>query len=108
MAIARARQSAAAAGSSGARAACKTLEGFPTIWEYLTAMTFEDGSERQTSSLSVFVEDGVVKVALNDRAEQRSAYVTGDDLRAALKALEGQLGGAGADWRAWKVKGKKK
>jgi hypothetical protein len=108
MAIAKARAAREAGGASGAQASCKTLEGFPTVWEYLTATTFDDGSARETATVSVFVEEGLVKVALNDRAERRSAYVTGSDLRAALKALEGILGAGEVDWRLWSNKAKKK
>lgn len=108
MAIARSRERSAAAGSAGVAAACKTLEAFPMVWEYLTAATFEDGAARETSTLAVFVEEGMVKVALNDRAERRSVYLTGSDLRAALKALEAVLGEGNPDWRVWGKGAKKK
>lgn len=80
---------------------------FPRLAEYLAATLYDDGTRRETSTLSIFVEDGRLKVALNDRDEESSAYVTGDTLAGLLGALEEGLGDDSLDWRAWKGRKKK-
>lgn len=78
------------------------LGKYPAIWEYLTLLVWEGGKKRQPSTLSVFVEDGVIKVALNDRDLARSCYVSGASLEDALGALEKALESGEEGWRAWK------
>jgi hypothetical protein len=78
----------------------------PILWEYLQAEAYEDGTKRQPSALSVFVEGRVCKVALNDKDVQRSLYASGDTVEEALKALERFLALPKPDWRRWA--GKKK
>jgi hypothetical protein len=73
----------------------------PALWEYLTCDTWPDGKRRQTSTLSIFVEDGKVKASLNDRAMQRGLYATGSSLGDALLCLEHAIATDRADWRAW-------
>jgi len=80
----------------------------PCLWEYLSTTTWEDGGDRQTSTVTVFVEEGAFKAALNDRDQQRSLYATAETLEGAFLALEKALSGGTADWRAWHVRGKKK
>lgn len=80
---------------------------YPTVLEYLTQATWDDGSARETSALSVFIEHGYVKVAVNDRACRRSLYVAAKTLQEALAAAEEQLKDDAADWRPWGGKTKK-
>jgi len=84
------------------------MYGKKHIWEHLTATTWDDGSFRETSALSFFVEDGLVKCALNDKDLKRSLYMTGTTLEAVLEALEGQLEAGGGDWRLWHANKRKK
>lgn len=81
---------------------------FPRVWEYLTLLHFDDGSARELSKLSIFVENGKFKVALNDAAEKASLYVSGDTVDGVLKALESTLGHDNPEWRAWNQNTKKK
>jgi len=74
----------------------------PGIAEYLSATRWEDGTPRQPSTLTLFIEDGRCKVALNDRTLSRSCYATGESFEACIKAIENHLQAADADWRAWK------
>lgn len=71
----------------------------PAIWEYLTCEQWEDGTPRQTATVTVFWEDSRVKLCLNDRFAGRSLWVSGESLIAALDALEGQLEAGTGDWR---------
>lgn len=95
-------------GKGQAAADTKFAEKFPTILEYLTDAKWEDGTDREVSSVTVFVEDGYFKLALNDKDLRRSLYVTGETLEKALLALEKGLNGQTADWRAWNARTKKK
>lgn len=80
---------------------------FPTLLEFLTTAEWEDGTARETSTLTVFIEDGAFKVAVNDRDLKQSIYLTGKTLQDALGAAERALGGGTADWRAWSGKKRK-
>lgn len=98
-------EASAAAGawspSSGILSKC------PGITEYLSKSLYEDGKPRQTSTLTVFIEGGMVKVALNDRDVERSSYMSGEGLEDALRSLEKHLVEEKVDWRAWGGKRKK-
>lgn len=89
---------AVAAQGPGALAVC------PCLWEYLTLDRWEGGGKRQTASLSFFVDDGNLKLCINDRALQRSAFLAVDTLESGLLALEAKLVEDGLDWRGWKGK----
>lgn len=72
----------------------------PALWEYLTATRFEDGSVRVCSTLLIFVEDGLWKACLNDRENDRSAWVSAGTWKELLEALERGLASDTAHWRA--------
>lgn len=71
----------------------------PAIWEYLTLDVDDEGQERVTSMLCVFVESGVVKIALQDRQEGQSLWVASASLVEALAALEARLQAGDGEWR---------
>lgn len=79
----------------------------PRLWEMLTETSYADGSKRQSSSLTVFCEDGVVKLMLNDRDNGRMAFVTQETFEMALATLEGKLAVEGLEWRKNQWAGKK-
>lgn len=72
---------------------------FPALYEYLTSTAWPDGSPRKTSSLSLFCEDGVLKVCCNDRECGAVLFAAGRTLQDALRALEGLLTAEGTPWR---------
>jgi len=80
---------------------CNVLSGLPTLLSYLTDDKYEDGSPRQRSTLTLFIEEGMVKLALNDRQEHASLYLAAEGLGTALEALESKLEAGTGDWRAW-------
>jgi hypothetical protein len=73
----------------------------PVLVEYLSAGAYEDGTVRQTSTITIFVEGRGVKLALNDREVRRGLYVQGDTLEDALRALERHVSSERPDWRRW-------
>lgn len=86
----------------------KFAKKYPTVLEYLTDVQWDDGTERERSTVSLFIEDGAFKLALNDKALRRSLYVTADTMEAAFSVLERSLQAPQADWRGWNAKTKKK
>jgi len=97
------------AGNGVVPTTCKLLSKHPLIWEFLCCTKWDDGSDRMPGTISMFAEDGQLKVALNDRSMERSLYVSGVSLDAILASLERKLAdGSDHDWRAWKKPGKGK
>lgn len=74
---------------------------YPNLAEYLSALAFPDGSERETSTLTLLLEDGYLKVCLNDRANQRGVWRTGATLEECLGSLDAAVGAEGVAWRKW-------
>lgn len=72
---------------------------FPTLYEYLTSRNWADGSARLTTTLLIFVDNGVLRVCVNDRDNNRSAFVTATTLAAALASIETRLCGETMEWR---------
>ena len=90
---------AAAARDALSGVAGEWANAHPAIWEYLTLDTTEDGKERLTSMLCLFVEAGMVKIALQDRHEGLSLWVSSQSIPEALAALEGRLAAGDGEWR---------
>lgn len=76
--------------------------------EYLTSEAWEDGSARITSSLLIFVEGGLYKACLNDRALERTGWATGPSLEACLASLDAAIASDGIEWRKSKAGYRKK
>lgn len=72
---------------------------YPLIYEFLSATTYSDGSKRRTSTLTLFLDAGGLKVSLNDRDQDFVAFVTADGLVSVLDALEAALEADSLDWR---------
>lgn len=72
---------------------------FPALHEYLTFTTYPDGGERQTSTLLFFLEEGLWKLCLCDRASDRTLWASGDAIEDCLLTVEGQLQEGRAAWR---------
>lgn len=85
------------------------IENCPLLIDYLTNTRYDDGAVREVSTLNIFIQDGVFKVAVNDRDAEASLYASGETLQLALAAAESRLNANVADWRFWKsAKAKKK
>ena len=95
-----------AVGNLGAEDA--TFGFCPALLSYLRDTKYDDGSPRIPSTLSVFIEDGRWKAAVNDKDMHRSCYTAADDFEGLLKSLDTQLAADTAEWRSWgQGKGKK-
>jgi hypothetical protein len=73
---------------------------FPALYEYLIATTWPDGKPREVSTLLVLAEQGKWKGMLNDRANSRVAWFSGDSVETLLATIDRGLRDGGADWRA--------
>lgn len=81
----------------------------PALWEYLTEQQWEDGTARETAMLCVFVEEGMFKACLQDRALARSLWASGGSPDDVLADLEEILqSGDDSRWRAARQQGKGK
>lgn len=72
---------------------------WPTLYEYLFMTQWADGSFRHTSTMSVFTDNGIMKIVLNDRDNNRSAFFTGATWRDIFDKIEAALAGETVDWR---------
>lgn len=72
---------------------------YPSTWAYLADTRYEDGEPRETATLMLLAEQGVVKACLNDRDNSRSAWVSGRSVEEALAALEAGLAEGRTEWR---------
>lgn len=84
----------------------KFASSYPTIVAYLTDTTWDDGTKREVSSLTLSMSEGAMQLAMNDKDLMRSLYTTADTLSKALAAMEAALAGDKGQWRSWK-RGKK-
>jgi len=73
---------------------------WPALCSHLFDNKYDDGTPRVTSTLMILAELGVLKVCLNDRDAERSAWVSGRGVDEALDALEVGLVEDRLDWRA--------
>jgi len=72
---------------------------YPTLYSYLTERVYGDGKSRVTSTLLIFLEDGVLRICINDRDNNRSAFITGQTIDEALASIEAKLCGDTMEWR---------
>lgn len=74
-------------------------ETYPALFSWLTALQWPDGSEKQRSTITFFVEDGAFKVCLTNKDDQVSLWGSGDDLEGALKVLNARCVDPKAEWK---------
>jgi len=72
---------------------------YPTLMEYLTASSYEDGSARRPATLTVFCDQGQVKASVNDRDLDRVAFCTAETIEGLLVLLEDKLKTSSIEWR---------
>jgi hypothetical protein len=81
-------------------------EKWPLLYRHLVDLRWDDGTNRTTSTIVLFCEEGFVKVCLNDRAEAAVCFMAALTMEDALNMLEEGLASNGLDWR--KSNGKSK
>jgi len=74
---------------------------FPNVSMYLADPLWDDGTPRERSSLAISVDDGQVRIALNDKDGRQSAYTNAGSVEDALKLLEAGLVKGLVSWRPW-------
>lgn len=89
---------------SGSTAPADTLSPgvmscWPLLWEFLITPSYDDGSRRQLPTLMLFLHDGRLTGALNDRDNGRSVFVSGISPNDVLDALEMGLKDDSLVWR---------
>lgn len=79
--------------------ACKLSERFPTVVEFLWSRHWEDGTARQTGTITLLVDQGLLKASLNDRDTGCGCFVSGKTFTSLLEAIEKGLAGSSLEWR---------
>ncbi len=77
-------------------------EKYAALIEFLGLETYEDGSKRQTGTMTLFLDGSGLKACLNDRDTGRTGWATAESFTALLGLLERQLREAKVEWRAAK------
>jgi hypothetical protein len=75
------------------------LAHYPTLFEFLTLATWEDGAPRDTPTLTLFQGEVGLQAALNDKDSGMVAFVTGRSFTALLGLLEEGLVDGSLQWR---------
>lgn len=84
----------------GGVACCPWLRGVcPAVHEFVTAAAHPDGRPRATSTLLLFVEDGVFKVCLSEREHSLTLWASASGVDEALMVLEERLTAQNVEWR---------
>lgn len=73
---------------------------YPALYSYLTSTKWSDGSPRQTSTLSIFADGGVVKCVLKDRELGICLWCACPSFSGLYGVLEALLLDPSAEWRA--------
>jgi len=112
MALSSLRNLSSVRNGSGAEPVLAKDEGFakkmPNLWEFLSATRWEDGAERETGTLLIFVEDGLVKVCLCNRDTGHVGFISARTWAEALVSVEKHLESDTVDWRLSKASKAKK
>jgi len=88
-------------------AVCDLAAMHPALWEHLSETSWGSGKTRVTSTLMVFVEEGLVKLCLHDRALGRSCWLSGPTLTKVLVSLDLALQGDTVEWRRDRIGSKR-
>jgi len=74
-------------------------DSYPVLSEMLTAATYDDNNPRQTSTLLIFTENGILRGCLNDRDNNRSAFFTAETISDLFQVIDNALASNRVDWR---------
>jgi hypothetical protein len=84
---------------------CKLSERFPCLWRFVADDRWDDGSIRESGTVTLMVDQGWCKAALNDRGQRLVAFVTSDSLEGLLRAVDKGLVDETLEWRPWREDG---
>lgn len=105
------RKGAIAPGSESSTSnvlAAGLLTQFSELWAFLVSTTHPDGAARQTGSLSLSFERGLLALSLNDTETGQYAYLNGKSVDDLLLQAELRLSDGSMPWRPSRYAGKKK
>lgn len=71
----------------------------PVLFSYLTQRKWPDGTPRQTSSLTIFEDGGIMKAVLKDRDAGLSLWASSPTIARLYDVLEALLCDSQAEWR---------
>jgi len=75
------------------------MGNYPLLWDHLTQLTWEDGSQRAPSTFMVFPQDGLLKVLFRDVDSGLCCWLATRQLSTLFELLECALGDPATDWR---------
>lgn len=73
---------------------------YPFLYAFLSENLWDDGTPREPGTLTLFTNDKVLKAVLNDRAANRSAFITAPTLTLLFDAMDGGLEADALEWRS--------
>lgn len=74
-------------------------EEVAALGEFLCESSWEDGKKRQTGSLTVFFDEGVLKACVSDKDAGLVAFVSGASWNGLMQAIEKGLRQGSLEWR---------
>ena len=72
---------------------------WPCLASWLGETSWDDNTSRETGTMLFFIQDGVLKVCLNDRALNRSVFLSAPSLMCLIDACEAGLECDNLEWR---------
>ena len=72
---------------------------YPKLWTFLTSTQWEDGTSRQPSTVSIFMQGGRWTICLTEKNWDLILFATADRLEGVWEALDARLSDPKADWR---------
>lgn len=72
---------------------------YPALGEFLFAVVDDEGKPRQTATLMIFADGGLVKALLNDRSSQQTLWAQGATLEESLNDLDRRIQDDTSAWR---------
>jgi hypothetical protein len=93
------KPTAPSVGPSGTAPVGVFFRSFPQLHQHLADPKWDDGTERDLSTLSIFSQDGRWKLCLSDRDGGKIVFLSGSTLEEAFLALERGLEAGTLEWR---------
>lgn len=72
---------------------------FPNLAAYMFDASYEDGSKRKTSTMTLFVSDGILKGLLKDPDNNRVLWATGESVEELLLTMDAMAASEETVWR---------
>lgn len=76
----------------------KLQKSYPALYEFLVVDKYDDGSPRETATISISVADDGYKFCLRDRDTSRCLWITATSFFDGLKHLDASLRSQDAPW----------